>query len=189
MGIDNMLITREREKLLNAIVYFAENTRHCGKTKLFKLLFLLDFEHFKLTGRSVTGLDYYALPKGPVPVALDSELDEPQGDLSSTIELVPEQVIDFSRLRVKPKKTFDPSHFSKRELRLLEDIANRYQDQYSQGMVDVTHAENGVWEKIYADGKGLNQLIPYQLAVTGADSAAVLSMAEEYAAMKQHFIA
>jgi hypothetical protein len=33
-----MLISRDREKLVHAIVYFARNTRHCGKTKLFKLL-------------------------------------------------------------------------------------------------------------------------------------------------------
>jgi hypothetical protein len=55
-----MLITYERNKLINAIVYFAQNTQHLGKTKLFKLLYLLDFEHFRQTGRSVTGLDYYA---------------------------------------------------------------------------------------------------------------------------------
>ena len=35
-------------------MYFASNTRHCGKAKLFKLLHLLDFTHFRETGRSVT---------------------------------------------------------------------------------------------------------------------------------------
>ena len=40
-----MLINHEREKLINAIIYFAKNTRFLGKTKLCKLLYFLDFEH------------------------------------------------------------------------------------------------------------------------------------------------
>jgi Antitoxin SocA-like, Panacea domain len=65
-----MLISRNREKLINVVVYFASNTRHCGKVKLFKLLYLLDFTHFRETGRSVTGLDYRAWKMGPVPLEL-----------------------------------------------------------------------------------------------------------------------
>jgi hypothetical protein len=43
-----MLVSREREKLCQAIVFFAQNTQKLGKTKLFKLLYFLrrppDFE-------------------------------------------------------------------------------------------------------------------------------------------------
>ncbi len=55
-----MLIEHDRAKLLNSIIYFLSNTKSCGKTKLFKLLYYLDFMHFRETGRSVTNLDYYA---------------------------------------------------------------------------------------------------------------------------------
>lgn len=34
-----MIKTHEREKLINAIVFFAKNTRHCGKIKLLYLSF------------------------------------------------------------------------------------------------------------------------------------------------------
>jgi hypothetical protein len=54
------LRNRDREKLIQAILYFALNTQHLGKTKLFKLLYLLDFDHFRHTGRSVTGMEYRA---------------------------------------------------------------------------------------------------------------------------------
>lgn len=60
-----MLITHEREKLINAIIFFANHTKHLGKIKLFKLLYLLDFEHFRQTGQNVTGLDYRAWKFGP----------------------------------------------------------------------------------------------------------------------------
>ena len=53
-----MMVPHDRDKLINAIVFFAKNTKYCGKIKLIKLLYLLDFEHFRQTGRSVTGMDY-----------------------------------------------------------------------------------------------------------------------------------
>ena len=53
--------------MLNAIIYMANNTMFCGKTKLLKLLYFLDFKHFNQTAKSVTGLDYFSLEKGTVP--------------------------------------------------------------------------------------------------------------------------
>ena len=63
-----------REKLVNAIIYFAKKTKCPSLVKMFKLLFFLDFYHFKLTGRSVTNLDYFALPFGPVPTNFYDEV-------------------------------------------------------------------------------------------------------------------
>ena len=80
-----MLINHERQKLINAIIYFANNTRYLGKIKLCKLLYFLDFEHFKQTGRPVTGLDYFAWPMGPVPVSLYNETSSPEPDMGSQI--------------------------------------------------------------------------------------------------------
>ena len=73
-----------REKLIQAIVYFASRTKYCGKIKLFKLLYLFDFEHFQQTGKSVTGFEYQAWKFGPVPVDLMEEWEELGGDLLRT---------------------------------------------------------------------------------------------------------
>ncbi len=80
-----MLATYQREKLINAVLYFATKTKFCGKTKLFKLLYFLDFEHYKKTGRSVTGLRYCAWGKGPVPVSLYEEMEWPKRDMSAKV--------------------------------------------------------------------------------------------------------
>lgn len=185
--ITPMLITHERDKLLNAILYFASNTRNCGKTKLFKLLYLLDFEHFRMTGRSVTDLQYYAWKMGPVPVALEEDLDNPPADLCDAVRLASEPVIDHCRFTVIPQRDFDPRNFSKRELRLLTELAAKYQHHTAQQMVDVTHAENGAWERVWADGAGRNALIPYEIAVSGEDSAMILALAREHEAIKEHY--
>lgn len=182
-----MLITHERDKLINAILFFAEHTMHTGKTKLFKLLYLLDFDHYRQTGRSVTGLNYYAWKLGPVPVALDEEIEEPAADLDSAVTMEQEPVFNHARMRIKPLKAFDSNHFSKRELRLLESIAEKYRDSFAKDMVDVTHSKGDPWDRVYAEGQGYNQQIPYELAVLGEDSAIVLERAREYQALRRHY--
>jgi uncharacterized phage-associated protein len=177
-----MLISREREKLINAIVFFAENTRYCGKVKLFKLLYLLDFAHFRETGRGVTGLEYRAWELGPVPFELFREWDRFHPDLSAAIDVVPEKVIDYQRERVVPKIRFDDSLFTKRELRLMEDLAGRFRDDTSAPLVNVTHAERGPWDKIWDGGRGDDERIPYTLAVPDDDPnrEAILEAAREH---------
>jgi len=180
-----MLLRREREKLINAIIYFAKHTQYLGKIKLFKLLYLLDFEHFRMTGRSVTGLNYHAWKYGPVPVALYQEWDDPEPDLAAAITIQPERVIDFVRETVVPQAEFDDSHFSKRELRIMAELADKYRDGQSPKMIDVTHAENGAWAKIWNEGRGFDQPIAYTLAIEDDDPhrEAILEAAREYEAM------
>lgn len=138
-----MLKTRHREKLINAALYFAAHTRHCGKIKLIKLLYLLDFEHYRQTGASVTGLEYRAMKMGPVPLDLYQEWDALEPDFAAAIDIVPERVLDYVRESVHPKRPFDDSHFSKRELRLMAALAERFCEDYSQPMINITHAERG----------------------------------------------
>jgi uncharacterized phage-associated protein len=177
-----MLRAPERPKLINAIVFFARNTRHCGKVKLFKLLYLLDFSHFRETGRSVTGLDYLAWKMGPVPLDVVQEWDQPEADLNAAVEIVPEKVIDHTRLLVRPKVEFDDSPFSKRELRIMTELAERYRDDLSQQMVNATHLEHGPWNTIWDNGRGNNARIPYSLAIPDDDPnrEAILASAREY---------
>jgi uncharacterized phage-associated protein len=181
-----MIVTHEREKLINAVVFFARNTNYCGKIKLIKLLYLLDFEHFRQTGRSATGMDYRAWKMGPVPFEFYQEFDAPEPDLAAAIDVVPEKVIDYTRERVVPKIAFDESHFTKRELRIMDALAQRFRDSLSKPMIDVTHEELGPWQTIWDGGRGSNERIPYTLALAPDDPHrdAILASAQEYDAMK-----
>jgi len=180
-----MLVSHERDKLINAIVFFAQNTRYCGKIKLIKLLYLLDFEHFRQTGRSVTGMDYRAWKMGPVPLTFYQEWDVPEADLAAAIDIVPEKIVDYTRETVVPKIAFDDSHFTKRELRIMNELAANLSDSYSKPMVDMTHAELGPWQKIWEGGRGDGERIPYTLAIADDDPqrAAILESFQEYAAI------
>jgi uncharacterized phage-associated protein len=178
-SLKSILINHDREKLLNALVYFSKNTRSCGKTKLFKLLYFLDFIHFRETGKSVTGLDYYAWEKGPVPQDLFFELKQPDKDLKETIALL-EQFgdEDVKLCQVIAKKPFDPKFFSKRELKMMKDLAYIFRDALAKGMVEVTHLKGSPWDKTLKE-KGLRKRIDYLLAVDGSKGSLNLEEVKE----------
>ena len=158
-----MIANHDRAKLVNAIVYFGQHTKKCGMTKLFKLLYFLDFEHYKKTGRSVTGLRYFAWPMGPVPVSLKEELSQPEADLSEKIIIreVPTRFEQPLRL-IEAKGSFDPAHFSKREIRLLKELANEYKDSTADEMIEATHLETLPWHRVFEDEKRRQAEIPYE---------------------------
>ena len=182
-----MLVSRSRNKLINAILYFAEHTRGLGKIKLFKLLYLLDFEHFRQTGRPVTGMEYRAWKMGPVPAELVQVWDDLDADLAEAIEIRPERVYDYVRENVIPKRQFDDAHFTPRELHILADLSAHYADDLSERMIDITHAENDAWANVWKNGEGRDQVIDYRLALAENDpnSEAILHAAAEYEAIER----
>jgi len=160
-----MIITHQREKLINAVIYFAEYTNFCGKTKLLKLLYFLDFRHFKQTGKSVTGLDYFAWDMGPVPRELFEELDEGmRPDLRAAIKGFPKEGFQ----KIAPKKQFNPDFFSKREIGLLEDLSYMFRDAKADDMIESTHLKNEPWDRTLKE-KGRLAKIDYLLSIDSID--------------------
>lgn len=156
-----MILTYHREKLINAIIYFSQNTKYCGKIKLLKLLYFLDFWHFKQTSKSVTGLDYSAWEFGPVPNELYEELtDKMEPDLAEAIKIIP--IDKFQKIHAR--KSFDSKYFTKREKRLLELLVEIFNDAKAEDMVTSTHLLNSPWDKTLKE-KGMYQPIDYFLAL------------------------
>ena len=176
-----MIQDHSREKLINAIIFFATSTNFCGKTKLYKLLYFLDFTHFMEVGRSVTGLEYFAWPKGPVPVQLQDEFNNPPNDMTAAIEVsIKKTWQGHEMLEMIPHHKFDASHFSKRELQLLEELAKEFRNNYAKDMVEATHLENLPWHEIY-EVKGRKQkLIPYELAARKQEAETIAGVAAEH---------
>ncbi|MEJ5329017.1 MAG: Panacea domain-containing protein [Desulfobaccales bacterium] len=169
-----VLIDFSREKLIHAIIFFLRNTRYCGKLKLFKLLYFLDFLHFKQTAKSVTGLKYYAWEMGPVPKDLFFELNNPGEDLTKCI-YIPKKTLNFEFFKMVPRCNFDKRYFSKREIRLMEQLAEIFRDAQADDMTDISHLPNMPWDKTI-NTKGENAEIDYLLAID--DKVDSLSLAE-----------
>ena len=183
-----MLIEHNHQKLVNAITYFVTNTKFCGKTKLFKLLYFLDFEHFSQTGRSVTELEYFAWKMGPVPKELFDELKNPCAEFSQAFDVNTKQTINGDdMLDIKPLLSFSADFFSKREMKLLERLANEFNDSYAKDMVDATHLENLPWHEIYEVQKLKQHRIPYELALNKAEFDQIIKNVHEHIEFKEHY--
>jgi uncharacterized phage-associated protein len=155
-----------REKLLHSILYFVKNTKYCNITKLMKLLYLLDFNHYKETGRSVTGLPYYTFKFGPVPRDIYNELndDGQNSDIHNYFSINKVEYNNKPVTTISPKRTFNfnPQVFTKRELNLLENISMICKDVTSLPMVELSHTKDKPWD-ITMKEEGLNSYIDYNL--------------------------
>lgn len=58
-------------KYAHSVIFFLENYGSSFKTYINKFLFYSDFLNYKITGFSITGTEYVALPKGPCPDRFD----------------------------------------------------------------------------------------------------------------------
>lgn len=132
----------------------------------------MDFEHFSQTGKSVTGFEYQAWKFGPVPTDLMEEWEELNQDLAQAVHIVEEKVIDYERQAVKVNQgiKFNDEFFTPRQLGIMQALADKYRKTYSPKMIDVTHEQNGAWDKVWQNGQGAQKPIPYALSL--ADDAA-----------------
>ncbi len=165
-------VNHSRVKLLNLIIYFTKNTKHCGITKLCKLLYFADFKHFQETGKSITSSHYFAWKWGPVPVEVYFELKEPKKDFKEKIAVSKLH----KREDVKGKCAFDSTHFTERELKIMRDIAFIFQEANAEDMSEISHLKNQPWQKTI-ETKGERKEISFELALDGTPGTISL---EEY---------
>jgi uncharacterized phage-associated protein len=164
-----MFVSRDREKLLNAIIYFLRETNHCHTLKLFKLLNFSDFEHFRQAGRTIFGLQYSALPKGPVPTELWDEIkhggNQDFRNAISIREIKDDITKDLLRRDLKPRRQFDKKYFTSRELKIMERVAEFFKELKADDMSEFSHKQRLPWRSVYAEGKGSGKLISPELSL------------------------
>lgn len=177
-----LLINNDREKLLNLITFFVKNTKNCGKTKLFKLLACADFDHVKETGKSITGLEYYAWKNGPVPKELFLEMKNPSEEFKKFFITFELPLDDYKTFKIIPKEDFNEGIFTKREMRIIKRLVEIYDPVPGNMMVKCTHTANGPWDIVYNKGRGEGKHIDYILTL---DSSKESISKEEYEEKQQ----
>jgi uncharacterized phage-associated protein len=186
-----MTINVYRNKLLNAVLFFAKNTHHCNKTKLLKLIYHLDFIHFRQTGFPSIGLTYYTYKEGPVPVRFWKEVQNGkvpqdfQGKFDIQITYNPK--INKDEFIFTALAEPDLSYFSPRESRILEALAKTYKDKTAKQISEGTHLPNQPWDTTLKT-KGKNKPIDYMLSLDTSSSVswetATNNLSEFYAVVK-----
>lgn len=137
------------------MLFFAQHTSKCVAKKLFKLLYLLDVESFRLAGRTVTGLEYSAYTPGPVPHELAHQLEYVSEDIARYVRTVPiaaEGGKQRQEVLPAPGAEFDDSMFTPRQLSTMYSLAARYSDAELEA-VDVSDHDCGAYRAAFARGR------------------------------------
>jgi uncharacterized phage-associated protein len=156
---------RPEEKLQQVILYFLEhiNNVHLGRTKLMKLLYFVDFDHYEAHGVPVTGATYRKLPHGPYPNGVEKLIAKME-----RAGLVRELKVDhkgYTQHRlITLNGKFDPAKFSGTELRALERVAADWADATAAQIEAATHRE-APWAGT-RDGKTIDyEMAEYRRAI------------------------
>lgn len=157
------------QKIINAIIYFVKETKRCHKLKLFKLLYLVDFVHYKRHGFPVFNFEYLTYPMGPVPKELmgninNDTLSEPFKKSISVIQEQKDDIDNYKFLKFEPRVKVDLDWFTPSELSVIKEIAEIYIDADAATMTEVTHLRNSPWDKT-KNTLGMFKPIDYNLAV------------------------
>lgn len=144
----------ELEKVGNALIYLSQHTEKPSKTKVLKLLYLLDEFSVKLRGFPMFGLTYKVWQLGPV-------CEEVFIDLSNQPLLLKDYVTveyDGKGLStVRPKRAFNHGEFSDNDMKLMDQVCATYRRSTAKTLVAITHRESSLWYRV-AKEKGLLEL-------------------------------
>lgn len=160
----------EREKLINAILFFSKELKNPNKTNILKALFNSEFTSVRRVGRPIFGLKYYAWKYGPVPKDLYYEIEERSSlkDCEDRLVIIEQRKDDdygYKEYIFKPKYRITPNleFFSDTEIKILNEIAFIYKNELATTTSKITHEPGTPWART-KETKGEGGLIDYELA-------------------------
>lgn len=138
-------------KLKNGVAYIAIiHEQVCGRpayqTYIYKYLALIDFANIKAKGRSVFGLEYLALEKGPVPAMLYDNREAYLESQPFRDTVVLKKIDD--RIIFKPVAEPDLQYFSDDEIVLMESLVEKYAStvRTTEELCRISHTEIEAWK-------------------------------------------
>jgi uncharacterized phage-associated protein len=140
----------EINKIGNTIVYLAQNIPQLSKTKLLKLLYLLDETSIKEFAIPFLNLEYYVWQAGPVATEIFGEIsqDFETSILDQFLRLRFQEINQRFAVFIEPKRDFDDSEFSDNDITILEKFCQKFKNTTAEQLVEITHRKNTLWYQI-----------------------------------------
>src|SRR5690554_3644998 len=135
------LTKTQLEKVGNTGIYLANKIPFLSKTKLLKLLYILDELSIKRSGIPFANLKYKVWKFGPVS-------EEIFIDLSTELKMFSEylnKVNDEKGGYFTPNQTFSDDEFSDADIELMDEVVEKFGNQTSKELVKYTHRKNAPW--------------------------------------------
>ncbi len=127
-------------KIGNTLIYLCQNIPHLSKTKILKLLYILDELSIKKSGIPFLNLQYKVWKFGPVS-------EEIFIDLSSEIALLKKYVARSSDddNHIVSANIFDDGEFSDNDINLMDFVVKSFGSKSAKDLISYTHRINSPW--------------------------------------------
>lgn len=148
--------TPDLRKFSEMIVFFVKKLEP-WKTKLNKLLFYADFITHKQTGFSMSGVQYRAIPMGPVPNNFNSIFEYLAN--KDELDIYYTSFADGGigeQFKPNASKDFNLELFNGLELQILNSVVERFKNTSTNEIIEISHKE-----KAWIENKGEKKLIDY----------------------------
>lgn len=130
------------EKIGNAIIYLATHIPDLTKTKLLKILYILEETSIGMYGFPFFNIRFDIWKFGPVSKDIYVELSDTPNLLSKFIDI---DKCDEKTTFVRPKIEFDDDEFSDNDIAILEYIATYFKNFTATQLVELTHRKHSAW--------------------------------------------
>jgi len=134
----------KKEKLANTIIYFAEKIPNLSKTKLIKLLYLLEESYVKRYNIPFLDIDFEVWQAGPVNRETYIELSDEPNIFKEYIS----KKCEGDNIYVTSIKKFSDDEFSDNEVEMLDYIKEHFGDKPAIELVEYTHRPGSAWYNI-----------------------------------------
>lgn len=130
-----------RKRLGNVALYIAQHTKHPSKTKVLKLMYLMEEKSAFCYQMPFLGIPFEVWQAGPVAKDVFVDLSDGPVLLGDYVSVVS----DGGGQYVEPKGEFDADEFSDNELKMMDDILERFGKMSATELVQWTHRKGTLW--------------------------------------------
>ncbi len=153
------LTLADRNKIGNAVVYIAKRVPNLSKTKLLKLLYLMEEYSVQRFKTPFLGLPFEVWQAGPVVKDIFIDLSETPIILDGYIE----KEVEDGKTYIKATADFSDDEFSDNDMTVMDDILRRFGKKTATQLVAETHRKDGLW---YATAERNHLLEGFEQKVT-----------------------
>lgn len=135
------ITTNQINKIGNAIVFLGGNVGELSKTKLLKLLFLLEEKSIQDYGTPFFGLDFKIWQFGPVSQPLFDALTDVEGGFLN--DYIKKNRFD----EYEGKISFSDDEFSDNDMKVLDWAVQFARHKLAEDLVTHTHSSKSLWRR------------------------------------------
>ncbi len=132
-----ILSEEQIDKVGNAIIYLCNGIGPMSKTKILKLIYMLDEISIKKSGIPFFNLPYKVWKFGPVAEDLYVELSS---ELTILKTYIKKEDSNFT-----PIQSFNDDEFTNNDIKLMDSLIKTYGGSTAKDLVRFTHRENAPW--------------------------------------------